>query len=217
LGNVRTVRTVPWWGLLSSVAAPVLLVGGWTIAAQRQPAGFDTVRDTISALAARDATDRWLMTVALLGVGVCHLVTAAALRPAAVPGRVVLATGGIATVAVALFPLPSGDGRSGAHSVAAAVAFVSLTLWPAGSTPRGSAQTPVTAWPLRRTGSPGSHRGPGRAARLVRGRPGVRRQPGRPGRAGCRWRTGAVAAGRRAGCAARAARTPSPAQPWLSR
>jgi len=26
---VRIVRNVPWWGLVSSAAAPVLLVGGW--------------------------------------------------------------------------------------------------------------------------------------------------------------------------------------------
>jgi hypothetical protein len=95
---------------LSSVSAPVLLAGGWTLAAQRQPAGYDAVRDTISALAAANATDRWVMTAALLGVGACHLVTAAALRPASLTGRVVLAAGGAATVAVALFPLPFGGG-----------------------------------------------------------------------------------------------------------
>jgi hypothetical protein len=64
-----------WWALLSSTAAPVLLIGGWTLAATRQPAGFDSTRDTISALAALDARDRWIMTVALAGVGVAHLAT----------------------------------------------------------------------------------------------------------------------------------------------
>src|SRR5687768_4141778 len=29
--------SAPWWALLSSAAAPVLLIGGWTLAAQRQP------------------------------------------------------------------------------------------------------------------------------------------------------------------------------------
>jgi hypothetical protein len=29
------VPEVPWWGVLSAVAAPVLLVGGWTMAAAR--------------------------------------------------------------------------------------------------------------------------------------------------------------------------------------
>jgi hypothetical protein len=49
------------------------------------------------------------MTGALLAVGVCHILTAWSLRPAATRGRLVLAGGGVATVLVALLPLP-GDG-----------------------------------------------------------------------------------------------------------
>ena len=30
-----------WWGVASSVLAPVLLVGGWTAAADLQPVPFD--------------------------------------------------------------------------------------------------------------------------------------------------------------------------------
>ena len=73
-------RRTPWWGLVSATAAPVLLIGGWTVAAARQRGGFDPVVETISALAARGADDRWLMTTALAGLGLCHLTTAA--RPA---------------------------------------------------------------------------------------------------------------------------------------
>lgn len=120
----------PWWGLLSSAAAPVLLIGGWTVAASRQQGGFDPVVETISALAARGADDRWLMTAALAGVGACHLCTALALRSAAAPGRVVLAVGGVATVLVAAFPLPPGGGGSAAHPAAAAASFASLAAWP---------------------------------------------------------------------------------------
>lgn len=120
---------VPWWGVVSAAAAPVLLVGGWTLAAARQVPAFDPAVETISALAAIDATDRWLMTVALAGVGACHLVTALALRPAARPGRAVLALGGAATVAVAALPLPA-EGGSTPHGVAAAVAFLALAVWP---------------------------------------------------------------------------------------
>ena len=32
------MRLVPWWGLVSSALAPVLLIGGWTVAAGVQPA-----------------------------------------------------------------------------------------------------------------------------------------------------------------------------------
>ncbi|TML32634.1 MAG: DUF998 domain-containing protein [Actinobacteria bacterium] len=124
------MRGVPWWAMLSSALAPVLLIGGWTLAAARQGPAFSSVRDTISALAGRAATDRWLMTAALFGLGLCHLVTAAGLRPAAPVGRLVLAVGGLATLAVATFPVPA-VGTSAAHLAAAWVAFAALAVWPA--------------------------------------------------------------------------------------
>ena len=120
---------VPWWALASAGAAPVLLVGGWTIAAGRQPAGFDSVRDTISALAALGATDRWIMTTALAGVGVCYAVTAFGLRPAGRAGRALLVGGGLGTLLVAAFPQPvSGNGIG--HTIAATLAFTALGAWP---------------------------------------------------------------------------------------
>lgn len=133
-----------WFAVVSSATAPVLLIGGWTLAAALQPAssGFDSLRDTISALAGHGAAHRWVMTVALLGVGLCHCVTALGLRPFATPARVMLATGGVATVLVAAFPLPR-TGSSGAHQFAATVAFACLALWPALSRVPGSAPQPV--------------------------------------------------------------------------
>jgi hypothetical membrane protein len=139
---------VPWWGRLSSALAPVLLIGGWTLAASLQPGGFDSVTGTISELAGYDATSRWVMTVGIAGTGVCHLVTASALRPAAWVGRTVLAVGGVFTLLVAAFPLPADGGSSAAHSVVAFLAFVLLTAWPAWS-PRGSVRGFVP-WGLRR-------------------------------------------------------------------
>jgi len=122
---------VAWWGLLSSAAAPVLLIGGWTAAATRQRGGFDQVRETISALAAIGADDRWLMTTALAGLGICHLTTATALHAARLPGRLVLAGGGLATVLVAVFPLPAEDSGSPVHTAVAGTAFLALAVWPA--------------------------------------------------------------------------------------
>ncbi|MGH3772739.1 MAG: DUF998 domain-containing protein [Pseudonocardiaceae bacterium] len=121
---------MPWWAVLSSACAPVLLIGGWQLAAARQPGGFDPVSQTISALAARGAADRWIMSTALAGVGVCHAITAAGLAPVAAAARLLLATGGAATVVVTALPLPV-TGDSPAHVVAASVAFSTLSLWPA--------------------------------------------------------------------------------------
>lgn len=125
-----------WWAVVSSACAPVLLVGGWQLAAARQPGGFDPVRETISTLASRGATDRWVMTTALAGVGICHTITAAGLAPAAVAGRALLATGGAATVALAAFPQPV-TGDSAEHVAAASIALSVLALWPMLAWPGG--------------------------------------------------------------------------------
>lgn len=140
------MRTVPWWAVLSSACAPVLLIGGWKLAAARQPDGFDPVSQTISALAARGATEPWIMTTALAGVGVCHTITAAGLASAAVPGRALLAAGGAATVSLAALPL-SVTGDSPAHVAAASIAFPALSLWPALAVRRGTKPGPAVWLP----------------------------------------------------------------------
>jgi uncharacterized protein DUF998 len=134
---VAVVRVVPWWGVVSSAAAPVLLVGGWAVAAGLQPRSVNAVASTISALAADGAADRWVMTLVLLAVGMCDVVTGLALRPAAVPGRLILIAGGIAGVLVAAAPEPARGG-SLAHGFWAAIGFVALTVWPLGGLKRGS-------------------------------------------------------------------------------
>lgn len=155
----------PRWGLASAAAAPVLLIGGWTVAAALQRGGFDAVTGTISALAARDADRRWVMTAALAAVGACHLTTAAALRSAATPGRVGLAAGGVGILLVAAFPLPAGDGTSGSHTLAAGLAFGALSVWPALASRRrtdrlaAAALLAVLAWFVAELATDGTHVG----------------------------------------------------------
>lgn len=116
--------------MLSATMAPVALIGGWTLAAAVQPGDFDSATQTISALAAVGTPDRWIMTLAIGITGVCHMVTAAGLREAAAPGRAVYALAGLATLLVALFPLPDMTGSSTVHGVVAAGSFVGLAVWP---------------------------------------------------------------------------------------
>jgi hypothetical membrane protein len=122
-------QAVPGWAVASAALAPVALIGGWTLAASRQPGQFSPVHQTISALAARGATDRWIMTAGLAALGACHVVTALGLRPAHRNGRWLLATGGVATAVVAAAPQPE-HGSAPLHLVAAGVGFVTLSLWP---------------------------------------------------------------------------------------
>ena len=138
------MRIVPWWALLSSACAPVLLIAGWTIAAALQVPGYDPVRQTISTLASLGATDRWVMTMALFALGTCHMVTAFGLRPAALAGRVLLACGGAASIAVALNPEPY-RGPSPQHTASVSVGFALLAAWPVLAARLG----PTVPWALR--------------------------------------------------------------------
>jgi hypothetical membrane protein len=143
--TVMIVPGVPWWGVISSAGSPVLLAGGWTVAASLQPRGFNAIADTISVLAGVGATDRWLMTSALAGVGACYVVTGLALRPAARPGRLILMAVGVATLLVAANPVHDGHGGSLPHAFWAAAGFITMTAWPLAGRARG----PRTPYGLR--------------------------------------------------------------------
>jgi hypothetical membrane protein len=120
---------VSWWGVLSSVLAPVLLIGGWTAAADLQPVPFDAVSRSISSLAAQGMPYRWLITSALLGVGFCNFVTGLALRPAAEAGRILLILGGVCSMLIAAYPQHSHSG-SPMHEAFSVAGVVLMTIWP---------------------------------------------------------------------------------------
>jgi hypothetical protein len=141
------VRNVPWWGLLSSGAAPVLMVGGWTVATRLQPQSVDPVAETVSALSAVGAAERWVMTVTFLAVGVCYIATGLALRPAGGAGRLILVAGAGVGMLVAAFPQPADGGGSLLHATWASVGFGALAAWPAAAWRRG----PGVPWALRPT------------------------------------------------------------------
>lgn len=129
-GSPQSVRTrVPWWTVVSACAAPALLVVGFLVAAMLQPASYDSLRDTISAMAARGAADSWVMTAAISAVGACYLVTALGLSPARSGGRLALAGAGIATLLIAAFPLPL-HGYSRPHALAVIAASTTMCAWP---------------------------------------------------------------------------------------
>jgi hypothetical membrane protein len=140
---------MPWWGVVSSVLAPVLLIGGWTATADLQPVPFNSISRSISALAAQGMPYRWLITVALLGVGACHVATGLALRPAAEAGRVMLIFGGLSGMLIAANPQHSHTG-SLLHEIFSVTGAVLMTLWPVAAMrqdPRAPlALRPPAAW-----------------------------------------------------------------------
>ncbi|MGW0733944.1 DUF998 domain-containing protein [Streptomyces sp. NPDC002851] len=124
------MRLVPWWAVLSSGCAPVLLVGGWTVAAIIEGPSYDPAAETISVMAADGAAARWVLTGALVALGVCHLVTAWGLRVAALAGRWALGCGGVAVIGMALSPVPKGSGGSLLHGWVVGIGFALMALWP---------------------------------------------------------------------------------------
>ncbi|MET9110553.1 DUF998 domain-containing protein [Streptomyces zhihengii] len=123
------MTSVHRWAVVSSSSAPALLAGGWVVAARLEGPGYDAGKETISVLAVYGAPGYWVMSVAFVGLGVCHLCTAWGLRSAAWPGRLALAGGGIAALLVAVVPTGASGGSS-AHGVVVATGFLLLALWP---------------------------------------------------------------------------------------
>ncbi|MEV1048892.1 DUF998 domain-containing protein [Streptomyces sp. NPDC049916] len=139
------MRLAPWWALLTSGCAPLLLVGSWAIAQARQGPEYDPARETLSVLAAYGADSYWLMTGALLALGSCYVLTAHALRAAAFAGRLALAGGGLSALALTLVPVPSSGGAL-EHGTVAAVGLVLLAVWPPLAAVRDTRAAP---WGLR--------------------------------------------------------------------
>ncbi|WP_025617831.1 DUF998 domain-containing protein [Salinispora cortesiana] len=128
--------TVPGWTVVTALLAPLLLIGGAAFAVTLQPRGLDQVSYSISELAAHGASHRWVMTLFILGSGLCLVLSAVGLRTVRMAGRLMLACSGVATIAVAAFPDRWVDGRPvavavvNAHTVSGSLVFLAAALWP---------------------------------------------------------------------------------------
>jgi hypothetical membrane protein len=114
---------------VSSALAPAILICGWSAAADLQQTPFDAVSRSISALGMVGTPYRWVVAIALLGVGICHAATGLALRAAAEPGRALLIIGGIASILIAVNP-QARHGGSLPHEAFSLLGVVAMTLWP---------------------------------------------------------------------------------------
>ncbi len=123
-----TVPFVRLPALISSMTAFVVFTGS-TVIAQFLLPGFDTVKQTISELAADDVSTHVFMTVAFVISGTCHLFTAYFTPAIALPGRIALAVAGVSSWGVAYFSLPTAAATSQPHRAAAITGFVIFMYW----------------------------------------------------------------------------------------
>lgn len=112
---------------VGGVAGPVVFVSSWVVLGAATP-DYAPVDDAISRLAASGAPYRGWMTAGMLAFGVGVGVHAVGLR-GRLPGRswVFLASGALATLAVAGLPLGISSTVDRIHGLAAAASYVSLS------------------------------------------------------------------------------------------
>ena len=117
------------WAVGAALLAPAVLAGGWLIADSLQPASYSPMRQTMSVLAGQSATDRWVMTVALLLVGSCQIATGAGLTAVRMPARILLILTGLSTLGIAATPEPV-TGPTPRHLAFAVSCVVTTLVWP---------------------------------------------------------------------------------------
>ena len=128
-GLLRAGRPVPGWAVGTALLAPAALVGGWLIADALQPPAYSPMGQTMSMLAGQSATDRWVMTAALLLVGSCQIATGAGLTAVRVPARILLILTGLSTLGIAANPEPA-TGPTSRHLAFAVSCVVTTAVWP---------------------------------------------------------------------------------------
>lgn len=120
-------------GALCGIGGPVAFVGAWVVGGLLTD-GYDPLRDAISELAAEGASTQPLMTAGLIAFGVLVPVWAQTLaRALDEPAlRVSVTVAGLATLAVALFPLSreGGQPQDTAHAVSAGLGYVAMAVTP---------------------------------------------------------------------------------------
>lgn len=123
------MKTIAKPALFAATLGPVQSVLGWVIAGALWP-GYDPIRKTISDLAADDSPVQALQSSFFILGGTLSLIAAIYARSLAMPGRLIIFAGGLATYGFTYFTTPSQDGHSDMHRNFAIISFVLFSAWP---------------------------------------------------------------------------------------
>jgi Protein of unknown function (DUF998) len=144
---LEPVRAVSWWVFVCTGLIPLLLPSAWLIAGAIQPGSYDPVRQTISTLSGHAGAHRWIVTGALVVVGLCYIVAAAGLAMLRRAARIGLVVSGGASIGVAACPQPV-VGSTFQHMLFTTVGAASIAIWPALTAERGQPASPLTSVPV---------------------------------------------------------------------
>jgi len=132
--------------MLVACALPVVVPVSWLLAGALQPRHYSPVRQTVSQLAGLAATDRWIVTSALYGVGLLYLVSACWLPALGTIARAGLVLAGVAALGVGIFPEPV-HGESSVHAGFAALGALTLASWPMITACQPNILAAIGLWP----------------------------------------------------------------------
>jgi hypothetical protein len=123
-------RPAPWCVLVCSGLSPVLLTGAWLIGDALQPVSYSPIRQTVSVMSGYGGTDRWIVTSALVVIGVCYFLTAAGASALSLAAQVGLLVAGLSSIGIAACPEPA-HGATAQHAVYTGIGAVAIAIWPA--------------------------------------------------------------------------------------
>lgn len=115
--------------LWAATLAPLITSIGYVIAGASWQ-GYDPVLKAISDLAADDSPVQVYVSILFLIGALSDIIVSHYAKAFALPGRIAILLGAVATIGLTVFTTPSQETSSTAHRIFASLSFLIFTIWP---------------------------------------------------------------------------------------
>lgn len=128
--------------LWAATLGPLITSIGYVIAGSMWQ-GYDPVVRAISDLAADDSPVQLFVSILFLIGAACDIIVSHYAKAFALPGRIAILLGAIATIGLTIFTTPSQTSYSVPHRIFAIASFFIFTVWPLFAIRRGKEAPPL--------------------------------------------------------------------------